>query len=196
MANPFLSLCDVDGVLGDFPIEALSFCNRYGRTSDMRPWVLEDITEHDILKSLQLDHLQDRFDVHMEDSDFCRHMPLYDGAQDFVESLKSLGDLVIVTASYGAVRGWESARRAWLLEHFGIRKRDVVFATRKELVAGNFFLDDKLKNIDPWVHAWGRQGIGVVFDRPWNQGIQFRVNSFDAALKVATGLKAALEKRP
>lgn len=189
----FRGLCDVDGVLGDFPSEVLSFCNRYGRAPGARPWVMEDVTEHDILKALKVEHLQDRLDVHMSDSDFCRHMPLYEGAQEFVEQLKALGELVIVTASYGNVVSWEHARRAWLLEHFGISKSDVVFCKRKEVVAGNFFLDDKLRNIDAWRNAWKHQGAAVVMDRPWNQGIQLRVHDYDSALVIAQEVKRNLE---
>lgn len=188
------SLLDVDGVLGDFPNEVVRFCNLYGRAPGEREWSLADVTQHDILKAFDREDLQLRLDQHMRDTDFCRYMPVYEGAQAFVESLKSFSDVVIVTASYSDVPGWEFARRAWLKEHFGIQKRDVIFAKRKELVAGNFFLDDKLHNIDEWRIAWGHQGIACVFDRPWNQGLHLRVASYDAALKVAVAASEAIKK--
>lgn len=189
------ALLDVDGVLGDFPSCALRWLNGRG-WSRAQPLTIEQITQHDILKAFGVENLQDAFDQWCADTDVCRHMPVYEGAQAFVEELKSFADVVIVTASYGAVRGWESARRAWLLEHFGITKRDVVFCKRKELVAGNMLLDDKLRNIDAWRNAWGHQGAAVVFDRPWNQGIQLRVKSYDAALKIAAELAWKLDGRP
>lgn len=188
------ALLDVDGVLADFPSGALRWLN--GRAVGPGAFTIEQITQHDILKAFDLEHEQDAFDVWCSDTDMCRHLDVYEGAQAFVEELKSFADVVIVTASYGAVRGWESARRAWLLEHFGISKRDVVFAKRKELVAGNFLLDDKLRNIDAWRNAWGHQGQAVVFDRPWNQGIQFRVRTYDEALAAARGVKRVLEAKP
>lgn len=162
-------LCDVDGVLGDFPSEVLQFCNRYGREPGQREWTLEDCTKHDILEALGLEHLQLRLDQHMRDTDFCRHMPLYPGTQDFVEELKRVGDLVIVTASYGMVPGWEFARRAWLKEHFGIEKSDVVFCKRKELVVGDVLVDDKRTNVLAWSEAHP-SGWPILFDRPWNRG--------------------------
>lgn len=187
------ALLDVDGVLGDFPNEVLRFCNRYGRASEQRPWVLEDAVEHDILKALKLGHLQDRLDMHMADSDFCRYMPVYEGAEAFVDELKSFADVVIVTASYGNVSGWEHARRAWLKQHFNIGKEDVIFAKRKDCVAGNYLLDDKLRNIDAWRSAWGHQGTAVVFDRPWNQGLQLRVSTYTEALIAARRVNDALK---
>ena len=188
-------LVDVDGVLADFPAAVLQFCNTYGCAPGARPWVLEDVKEHDILKALRLEHLQERLDTWCADTDMCRSLPLYDGAQAFVEELKSFAEVVIVTASYGAVPNWNHARLAWLEEHFGIDKADVVFAKRKELVAGNMLIDDKLRNIDAWRNAWGHQGCAAVFDRPWNRGIQYRVQSYAEALECARGVGLLLAKR-
>ncbi len=187
-------LLDVDGVLGDFPNEVLAFCNRYGRGNAVRPWELSDVKQHDILKALGLEHMQQRLDQHMRDSDFCRHMPVYDGAQAFVEELKSFAEVVIVTSSYSDVAGWEYARRAWLKEHFGIEKQDVVFAKRKELVGGDMLLDDKLRNIEAWTGAWP-WGAAVVFDRPWNQGGDHeRATDHGTALRYARFVDSVLKK--
>ncbi len=188
-----IALLDVDGVLADFPGACLRWLNSRRRVNGDREFTLDQIHDHDILKSFDLEHLQENFDTWCADTDMCRHLDVYDGAQAFVEELRSFADVVVVTSSFGAVRGWESARRAWLLEHFGITKRDVIFAKRKELVAGNFLLDDKLRNIDSWRNAWGHQGTALVFDRPWNQGIQRRVSSFDGALDVAREMKRKVE---
>jgi 5'(3')-deoxyribonucleotidase len=147
------------------------------------------------LKALGLEHLQLRLDQHMRDTDFCRYMPVYEGAQAFVEELKSFAEIVVVTSSFATVPGWEFARRAWLREHFGIEKEDVIFCKRKELVVGNMLLDDKLRNIDAWRNAWGHQGQAVVFDRPWNQGIQYRVDSYAGALQAAREVLATLARR-
>lgn len=186
-------LLDVDGVLGDFPSEVLRFANRYGREPGAAEFTLESAAQHDLLQAWGLEHLQLRLDQHMRDTDFCRHMPLYEGAQSFVEAVRFIAnDVVIVTSSYSDVPTWEHARRAWLREHFGFDKEDVVFCKRKELVAGNMLLDDKLRNIDAWRNAWGHQGAAVVFDRPWNQGIQFRVKTYNEALRFAVELALKL----
>jgi 5'(3')-deoxyribonucleotidase len=187
------ALLDVDGVLADFPSGVQAFCNQYGRTKGSPSFSLETAKEHDLLKAWDIEHMQKRLDQHMIDTDFARHMPVYPGAQDFVESLKSVADVIIVTARYRAVPTWTHAREAWLVEHFEIDPGNIVFAKRKELVAGNFLLDDKLRNIDAWRNAWGHQGAAVVFDRPWNQGIQLRTSTYDGAIEIAREVKRKLE---
>lgn len=182
-------LLDVDGVLGDFPSEALTFCNRYGRSNDAPVWDLAHVDEHDILKALKLEHLQERFDQHCIDSDFCRHMPVYDGAQAFVEKLRGLGSLVIVTSPYSAVPTWCHSRLAWLAEHFGIHKRDVVFCKRKELVRGHVLIDDKLENCEAFVSGSSFR-VAHVFDRPWNRR---RATATVGALVRVKGYAAVLE---
>lgn len=170
-------LCDVDGVLGMFPNEVLRFCNLYGEHGHELPWSINDVTDHDVLKALRCEYLQARLDQHMIDTDFCRHMPMYPGAQDFVESLRGLGEVVIVTSSYAAVPNWDSARRAWLLEKFEIPKRDVIFTSRKDLVRGDWLIDDRAENCE----AFGDGAICL--DRPWNQKFQgSRAKNYEHAI--------------
>lgn len=157
-------LLDVDGVLADFPSAALRYINaRAGREH-----LLGDIEEHDILKSLALLHWQDAFDLWCAETDVCRQLEVYDGAQVFVEKLRGMGDLIIVTSPYSAVPTWMHARLAWLEEHFGIHKRDVVFCKRKELVRGHVLIDDKLENCEAFASS-GQHRDTIVFDRPWNR---------------------------
>lgn len=160
------TLLDCDGVLGDLPSEIVRFCN-LNRTIWQRwcgvYWTLADVTDHDILKSLGCQHLQCKVDRHMIDSDYCRHMPLYPGAQEFVEALQRKGEVVIVTARYRAVPNWAAAREAWLYEHFGIHHSNLIFAKRKELVRGDHLIDDYTENCKAFGHG------AICLDRPWNQ---------------------------
>lgn len=157
-------LIDCDGVLADFPSAALRYINaRAGRE-----YLLGDVEEHDILKSLALLHWQNDFDLWCAETEVCRHLEPYDGAQDFVEKLRALGDVVIVTSPYSAVPTWTHARLAWLSEHFGIEKRDVVFCKRKELIRGHVLIDDKLENCEAFVGS-GQFRDAIVFDQPWNR---------------------------
>lgn len=174
-------LLDVDGVLGDFPSCALRWLNgrAWGRSE---PATIEQITQHDILKAFGVENLQDAFDQWCADTDVCRHMPVYEGAQAFVEELKSFADVVIVTARYKKVPNWTSARDAWLVEHFAIDPDNVIHAKRKECVFGEVLIDDKLKNVAAWQNAWPR-GLAVVLDRPWNRGGEHaRAHSYQDAL--------------
>lgn len=180
-------LLDCDGVLGAFPEEVVRFCNLYGRKracqditdDDLTPWTIQDVVDHDILKSLGCEELQSRLDQHMIDTDFCRHMPVYRGAQAFVERLRGIGEVVIVTSSYTAVPNWDAARRAWLAEHFLIPKLNVVFTSRKELVRGDYLIDDYTKNCESF-------GDGALcFDRPWNRAFEGkRIHSYADALRM------------
>lgn len=188
-------LLDVDGVLGDFPSECLRFCNQYGRAFGSLPFTLEMVDQHDILKALKLEHLQERFDQHCIDTDFCRHMPLYEGARDFAEKLRSLGEVVVVTSPYAAVPTWCHARLAWLKQHFGIDKQNVIFAKRKELVRGDVLIDDKLSNCEAFADTeWNTTAI--VLDRPWNRGPSnllhpnqlLRAASYEQALQLVRAL--------
>lgn len=171
-------LLDVDGVLGDFPSEVLKFCNTYGDQAA----TLDEITDHDILKSLGCEYLQARLDQHMIDTDFCRHMPVYPGAQDFVARLSKHNEVVIVTARYRAVPNWASAREAWLAEHFGIEHRNVIFAKRKELVRGQILIDDKAENCAEFYNAGA---LAVCFDRPWNKAFRgWRAHSYQDVINL------------
>lgn len=187
------ALLDVDGVLADFPRAALRWLNGRCR-SDAPEFTLDQVTQHDILKAVGRENYQDAFDTWCHDTDMCRHLEVYPGAREFVAELQTFADVVIVTKSYEKVRGWEHSRRAWLREHFGITKKDIAFIDRKELVQGDFFLDDKLPNVERWQAAWP-SSIGMVFDRPLNQKADCRrAFSFTQALGMALALNDALKR--
>jgi 5'(3')-deoxyribonucleotidase len=157
-------LLDCDGVLADFPSAALRYINaRAGRE-----YLLGDIEEHDILKALSLDHWQADFDRWCIETDVCRELEPYKGARAFVDELRTLGDVICVTSPYSAVPNWMHSRLAWLSEHVGIGKRDVVFCKRKELVRGHVLIDDKLENCEDFVKG-SQHRVAHVFDRPWNR---------------------------
>ncbi len=173
-------LLDVDGVLGDLPSCAIRWINGHSPLSNV---TLDMVHEHDILKCLGLDALQERFDRWCIDTELCRDMPVYPGAKDFVRELRSFAEIVVVTSPYAAVPNWCHHRINWLAEHFGIPKRDVIFAKRKELVAGDVLIDDKLSNVEAYCAA--QPGLGIVFDRPWNQGTSHvRAKSYAEALRL------------
>jgi 5'(3')-deoxyribonucleotidase len=165
MSKP-LVLLDTDGLIGDFAIEVLAFCNRYGRAPEERLFTMDDFTGWDLLECLKLERLQERLDKHMRDTDYCRYMPVLPGAREFVDELRTFADVVVCTSPYSAVENWCSSRVAWLKEHFDIPKRDVIFAKRKELVRGDWLIDDKPENVEAF-----RAGPGnaILFSQPWNR---------------------------
>ncbi len=185
-------LLDCDGVLADFPSAALRYIN--GRAG--REYLLGDIEEHDILKALCLTHWQDDFDRWCSETDVCREIEPYDGARAFVDALREIGELVIVTSPYGAVPAWQHSRLWWLKKHFAIEKRDVVFCKRKDLVRGSVLIDDKIENVEAFDALAGQTGL--LFSRPWNASAAHhtRVDSYRGALKVVRDWKAASGELP
>lgn len=156
-------LVDVDGILVDFASTYLEllFCHTGRR------------------------HHQDEihsFDFHLsvsskeEDAAIWKHVtstpglvsaiPVYDGAMVFLDELRKLGRVVACTSPAGPL--WTAERAQWLLQVAGFHKRDVVIASDKSLVRGDYLIDDATHNIEGWV-AENRHGLGILFDRPWNR---------------------------
>lgn len=178
MSKP-IALCDVDGVLGDFVL-------------GVRRWAAQHLPEHpteesivdfDILKNWGITGRYPDLSQWMIDTDYCRHMEVYPGAQAFIEQLRSVAEVVMVTSPMSSVPNWCHARVAWLKEHFGVDKRDVIFTERKELVSGSWLIDDKLENCQAF-DLLG-DGVALCLDRPWNRASDsvLRVLNYDHALE-------------
>jgi 5'(3')-deoxyribonucleotidase len=153
-------LLDVDGVLADFAGALL----RWAGPKHSR----EQLTEWDLMKALGIESRQAAFDEYASEPGFCESLPVIDGAQDFVESLRRVADIVIVTSPYSAARLWTFERLRWLEHHFGFSKYDVIFAKRKYLVQGDIMIDDGPQNIDPFVRGGGQCKRGILISQPWN----------------------------
>lgn len=151
-------LLDVDGVLADFAGALLLWAGpKYAR---------EQLIEWDLLKALGLDHRQRNFDAYAGEPGFCESLQVLDGAREFVESLRAFANVVVVTSPYSAARLWTFERLRWLERHFGITKHDVIFAKRKELVRGDFMVDDRPENVEAFAAAGGRS---LLMSQPWNE---------------------------
>lgn len=173
-------LLDVDGVLADFSGELLRWVGpQYTRAQ---------LTEWDLTKALGIENRQHLFDEYASEPGFCESLPVLEGAQDFVEELRKVADVVIVTSPYSAARLWTFERLRWLERHFGISKYDVIFAKRKYLVKGDVMIDDGPHNIDEFVNRGGR---GLLIDQPWNHAHLIPLSSIDGYERVY-GLTQAL----
>ncbi|UOF77286.1 5'(3')-deoxyribonucleotidase [Caudoviricetes sp.] len=121
----------------------------------------------------------------LSESCFCRHMPVYPGAVEFVATLREFAEVVAVTSPFVGVRNWEADRREWLYEHFYISPKDVIFAHRKELVRGDVLVDDKPSNVEAFAREPGQTGL--LFTQPWNArhlgGWHVRVTGYKEALR-------------
>lgn len=94
-------------------------------------------------------------------------LPAYDGAMDFLAALRQKGRVVACTSPANAL--WTAERAQALQDRFGFAKRDIVVASDKSLVTGDFLIDDALHNCKEWQNGAGMGGFALLMDRPWNQ---------------------------
>lgn len=175
-------LLDCDGVLADFAGALLSWAGPAFSRSQL--------TETDLIQSLGLEHRQEEFDAVASEPGFCESLPILEGAQDFVESLRSFtSEIIVVTSPYSAAKLWTFERLRWLEKHFAITKHDVIFAKRKELIRGDILIDDFPKNVKPFAE---RGGHALLIDQPWNASFQTQASDF-GRIERCGSLEHALE---
>jgi 5'(3')-deoxyribonucleotidase len=147
-------LLDVDGVL----------CDLVGQLCRLLPHRhVSDFTAYQFEHVLTLDELETVRRA-MTASGFCRDLPWHDGALDFVQRLRLIGEVVAVTRPYDESPTWTYERARWLRPHVP----DVVHTDRKTLIPGDVLIEDSLENAVQWscCHA---AGLAIIIDRPWNQ---------------------------
>lgn len=159
--NP-IALVDVDGVCADF----IGHLQEKLRSEGL---VLPMPAEWDFFKTMST-NMEIRSRQILKDVSFWESLPEIHLARDSIYSLKSIGwDVVFLTSPYYACVGWESARRSWIHRTFGIDGHNVIFASRKDLVFGNIFIDDRKENVESWVKRHP-DGLGFLFKQPYNKG--------------------------
>lgn len=99
----------------------------------------------------------------------------YPGAEDFVHELTKFCKVHFVTAHWKGLPCWVPARDALLGRAFP--DLPVTYTHHKELVSGDFLLDDRPKNII------ANKNRAIVWDRTWNRHLFDvpRVNSYEKA---------------
>lgn len=166
-------LIDVDGVCADFVNHLLGEINSKLSAEDVVDWNIFDYFDEEEERCAR------RALAH---PDFWSNIPAIGGARPVVEELRRRGHQVyFVTSPYWSCREWGTVRLEWLAKHFMADPRDVVIATRKYLVGGDVFIDDKPENVERW-RAQHRGKLGVIFDQPYNKHVpgprMFRWGSF------------------
>lgn len=167
-------LLDVDGVLADFIGHLIAQCESSGTPMPPREdWTFywDTCLTHE-QRSAAYRLLDDQLLRPSTGAEFCRTLPVIEGAQEAVAFLSQIGKVYIVTATWRACAGWEKARRDWLKEHFGIHPRDVISTSEKHLVRGDLFIDDKPNQVSAWSEA-NPFGAARLFHRPHNRGAPF-----------------------
>lgn len=137
----FTILVDMDNVLENLDAVWVDELNKRHGLS-MTP---DDITEWDMAKFYPTLSRTQVFAPLHDESVWKRVEPL-PGAQEAVKAMKEDGhDVVVVTASHPDTVKW---KYDWLAKYFSaIPYRDIVFTARKQLVRGDFLVDDAPHNL-------------------------------------------------
>lgn len=90
---------------------------------------------------------------------FCSTMEPYPMARAFVNSFENF---YVVTSPWHSSSFWVPERYRWLQKEVGVPPSKVVITSAKELIKGDFLIDDKAENIVKWCAAWP-EGKGVLF---------------------------------
>lgn len=106
----------------------------------------------------------------------CRYPELYrdlepvDGAIEGVKELQALGHDVLIVSAVPKCAGFAyHGKLEWLRRNMPFFDlRNFIAAHRKDLVRGDVLLDDRPENL----RAFKEMGCSVVFDRPWNRGME------------------------
>jgi 5'(3')-deoxyribonucleotidase len=97
-------------------------------------------------------------------------LPCYPGAIEGIGVLRSVANVVAVTAPMASNATWSSEREGWLQRHMGFvgTGHDVVITGAKWLIPGDMLVEDKPETLATWKEAWPG-GVGVLIDRPYNR---------------------------
>jgi 5'(3')-deoxyribonucleotidase len=162
-----------------------------------RHWDEEEISTWDFFTAVGHENhpgLKKHVETAMRSKGWCASMQPFDGAVEGVRKLQEVADVHVCTSPFGG-EFWEAERRQWLYDQFRIPSKKVMQGFSKFLVRGDFFVDDKPKNIQEWT-AWGIEnsvhGTAYLWDRPHNrnEGGMPRVRSWGELIEHVLRWKA------
>lgn len=116
----------------------------------------------------------------------------YPGMLEVVDALRADGHTPrALTSPAWACDRWIPERITWLNIH-GFWPKQIVFSSDKAAIFGDVLIEDSRENVQAWCAAHrGFDGVGVLVDRPWNQGAlpdnAVRVSSPEAVLAAVRG---------
>lgn len=153
--RPLKILLDVDGVLAQTTEKVLEL---YNKEHDQNVCV-RDLTHWHFEQCACLKHDANKWFLQ---EGFFRDIKVAPGAQEMVRTLSRQGhDLLIATAI--TYTGYAD-RHDWLEEWFPeIPASNYLFGSRKDVLTGDFILDDKVANL-----IGSNVCHPVILDRPWN----------------------------
>lgn len=182
-----LILTDVDGVLANF----VSHACKTIYTDIGEHYKPTDFTDWELAKTLSV-KAQDALRHATCTKYWCESIPEYDGAFEFIQALRDIGDVVALTAAVGDSDHWITERKAWLGEGFGFLQEELIFCPGplKKYVAADILIEDRLDTCTQWANR-NDTGMALLCNQPWNQGPTpfgvYRVSSYREALALIEG---------
>lgn len=175
-------LLDCDGVLADYCTACFDLIEKHSGDRHTH----EEVTHWDIFNILGKPHLKPLMKDAAAKGGWCLGFPMYPGAQDFVQRLETLGEVVIVTSPM-TTPFWAYERTVWLEQHFKIPKGRIVHTEGKQYVRGDVLIDDADENCVRW-HEEYPEALTLLWDAPYNRTVDVsktgikRVASWDEAI--------------
>lgn len=172
-------------MLNDRPVVVLDSDDVLGRcikrmADDVHRIVGRLFTEEEILtwdffdtvKLAEHPDLKKQVEGLMRSKGWCKSIEPFPGAVEGVRRLETIAEIFVCTSPFGG-DFWESERRQWLYDVFGIKGKRVMQGYSKFLMHAEFFVDDKPKNVTEW-SAYNEKharipGTGLLWDRPHNR---------------------------
>ena len=87
----------------------------------------------------------------------------YPGAKEFLEGLKTIGRIVVVTAAWDP-ETWCADRNEWLSDF--VNKNDILYVPtkNKNLIRGDALIEDNAQTLIEWPGD-----VKILVNRPWNE---------------------------
>jgi len=192
MTNTKTLLIDMDAIVADLATEWYARWNKKAKErwlndglngTPFKPLLVDDVKAWDVAKTVGDNRI---YDI-LKEPGLYRAIKPFPAAQKAVRALfdlkldngKPAFNIVFLTASITAPHILMD-KALWMADHFPyINPRQMIYAYQKELVRGDFFIDDSPKNLKNWKAAWP-DGVAITIDYPYNQtaDVSLRARSY------------------
>ena len=167
-------LIDMDGVIARFDTSVHRHLTEdLGYDVDIKDINIEGVKR---LAKTMPDITQDVIDWYTRPG-FFLNLEVMPGAKEGIKHLQDNGlEVFILTAPLWQAHS-RSEKAEWLYKHFPkIPYRNIIMASKKHLVCGDYFIDDHEYNLYPWRDfqtELGRKVIPIAYPHPFNKDTSF-----------------------
>jgi len=154
---------DCDEVLANFTDTTLALLNEYKGSSHTR----DQISEWDFINQflpLEKKAFRETFNSHRLFS----IIDPYQEAQEAIRELKQYVKIYVVTSPMAEYHTWTRDREKWLLDHFDVKRNNVIHTRAKYRVHANYFVEDKPSTLKKWKKEWPDE-FAVLFKHNGNK---------------------------